>query len=229
MNAMTKAHEIRRQAAKKWNCDVSIIHFGECLRMAHKKDEIEMNNTIKMTSNQGQDFYFTIAKGKIEEATVETARGILPIINPAMTHSGKVMLSGRVVDSAGKKVRIMVEFNSTAVRDELAATKPAEVNPEEVITGLAELKKAVATYNREDEKAIRVMESGSSVFAKRTVKTSDIDRLKKKYPEAAQYLRAVAYRRAANDKKSTAGRKAINMLMGGASATDAAAIMDNWI
>lgn len=33
-NAMTKAWEIRRRAAKKFNCKVMEIDFAECLRMA---------------------------------------------------------------------------------------------------------------------------------------------------------------------------------------------------
>lgn len=41
MNAMKKAHEIRRAAAAKFNCKVSEIHFGECLRMAHNGYRIE--------------------------------------------------------------------------------------------------------------------------------------------------------------------------------------------
>lgn len=41
MNAMTKAHKIRKEAAAKFNCKVSEIHFGECLRLAHKKEDIK--------------------------------------------------------------------------------------------------------------------------------------------------------------------------------------------
>lgn len=40
MNAMTKAHEIRKAAAEKWNCNISEIHFGECLRLAHKNSPL---------------------------------------------------------------------------------------------------------------------------------------------------------------------------------------------
>lgn len=40
MNAMTKAHEIRKAAAEKWNCKVSEICFAECLRMAHNGEEL---------------------------------------------------------------------------------------------------------------------------------------------------------------------------------------------
>jgi hypothetical protein len=184
---------------------------------------------ISMTSDQGQKFNFAIADGTIVEATVETARGVLPIINPAMTSSGKVLLSGRVADKEGRKKRIMVEFKSTDVRDELAATKPREIKPEDVITGLAELKTAVATYNQEENEATQVIESGSSVFAKRTVTRDDVETLKEKYPEAAEYMRATRYTLASNDKKSAAGRKAEKMLIAGAAATDAADIMDNWV
>jgi len=43
MNAMTRAHQIRRAAAEKFNCKVSEIHFGECLRLAHKTtDGVDM-------------------------------------------------------------------------------------------------------------------------------------------------------------------------------------------
>lgn len=42
MNAMKKAHEIRKAAAVKFNCAVSEIHFGECLRLAHNSKELEM-------------------------------------------------------------------------------------------------------------------------------------------------------------------------------------------
>lgn len=48
MNTMKKAHEIRKAAAERWNCKVSEIHFGECLRLAHNTEEKEMKkNTVK--------------------------------------------------------------------------------------------------------------------------------------------------------------------------------------
>lgn len=52
MNAMTKAHKIRRAAAKKLNCKVSEIHFGECLRMAHNNEEIETKATPQQLAIQ---------------------------------------------------------------------------------------------------------------------------------------------------------------------------------
>lgn len=53
MNVMTKAHQIRKAAAVKFNCPVSEIHFGECLRMAHN-EEIEMKKiTVLEAARQG--------------------------------------------------------------------------------------------------------------------------------------------------------------------------------
>lgn len=46
MNAMTKAHEIRKAAAAKFNCDASEIHSGECLRMAHNNEEVEVKEIV---------------------------------------------------------------------------------------------------------------------------------------------------------------------------------------
>lgn len=54
MNAMKKAHQIRKAAAVKWNCEVSEIHFGECLRLAHKKEDIEMEKTIEIRTTTGK-------------------------------------------------------------------------------------------------------------------------------------------------------------------------------
>lgn len=46
MNAMTKAHQIRKAAAVKFNCKASEIHFGECLRMAHNGEEITVEEVV---------------------------------------------------------------------------------------------------------------------------------------------------------------------------------------
>ena len=217
-------YQAAKAAAKDvWNWR---LEWSEAMKKAWRKI---MKKEISMMSNQGQKFSFLVADGAIVEATVETDRGILQIINPAMTSSGTVFLSGRYLTPQGRKKRVVVEFDSTAVRDELAKTKPVTMNPEEVISGLAELKAKVASYNREDARATQVMESGSSVFAKRTVTTAAIAALKLKYPEAAEYMRACSYRQASNDKKMSAGIKAAKMLMNGASAASAADVMDNWI
>ena len=52
MNAMTKAHQIRKAAAAKWNCEVSEICFAECLRMAWNNEEIEMAEYFVITDKK---------------------------------------------------------------------------------------------------------------------------------------------------------------------------------
>ncbi len=49
-NTMKRAHEIKRQAAKRWNCKTSEIMFGICLKMAwtEKKEKIEMSAAERM-------------------------------------------------------------------------------------------------------------------------------------------------------------------------------------
>lgn len=41
MSTMQRAHEIRRQAAKRWGCPVSEIVFAECLKMAHEEAKMQ--------------------------------------------------------------------------------------------------------------------------------------------------------------------------------------------
>ena len=41
MNTMQRAHEIRKAAADKWICEPSEIIFAECLKMAHRNEELE--------------------------------------------------------------------------------------------------------------------------------------------------------------------------------------------
>lgn len=64
MNAMKRAWEIRKEAAKRWNCTVSEIVFSECLKMAYAgqsvpqgmftNEEIEtIQNRVKKVAFQG--------------------------------------------------------------------------------------------------------------------------------------------------------------------------------
>lgn len=68
MNAMTKAHQIRKAAAEKFNCKVSEIHFGECLRMAHNYKEIDMraaeNGASKSYSEWAVDYHMVGARNE---------------------------------------------------------------------------------------------------------------------------------------------------------------------
>ena len=48
---MTTAHNIRRAAAEKFNCRISEIHWGECLRMAWASVKEDIIDTIRMFTN----------------------------------------------------------------------------------------------------------------------------------------------------------------------------------
>ena len=46
-NTMTRAHEIREQAARKWNCKKSEIVFSICLKMAHAGEKLMTLDELK--------------------------------------------------------------------------------------------------------------------------------------------------------------------------------------
>jgi hypothetical protein len=45
-NTMKRAHEIRREAAKRWNCKVSEIIFSICLKMVWAGETIETEVSV---------------------------------------------------------------------------------------------------------------------------------------------------------------------------------------
>jgi hypothetical protein len=53
MNTMKRAHEIRKQAAKKWNCKTSEIIFSICLEMAWaEKKESKVKTYVNQYGNR---------------------------------------------------------------------------------------------------------------------------------------------------------------------------------
>lgn len=77
-NTMTRAHEIRKEAAKKWNCKISEIVFSICLEMAWSEkmepkqlkkakrytvtENLENMDTVRVTITS--DFNYTLRKIK---------------------------------------------------------------------------------------------------------------------------------------------------------------------
>ena len=51
-NVMSRAWEIRYNAAKKWDCEVSEIIFSFCLKMAHKGEKL-MTGMIEKVETAG--------------------------------------------------------------------------------------------------------------------------------------------------------------------------------
>lgn len=74
MNAMKRAHQIRSEAAEKWNCKVSEIIFSLCLEMAwaETKKENEMNGSEKQIA-WAEDIKAKALKEITEEAAAEYA------------------------------------------------------------------------------------------------------------------------------------------------------------
>lgn len=67
MNTMKRAHEIRREAARKWGCSASEIVFAECLKMAHRGERIE-----KMKGTEKQVTWATDIKLDAEHHVLQT-------------------------------------------------------------------------------------------------------------------------------------------------------------
>lgn len=65
MNAMKRAHEIRKEAAAKWNCKTSEIIFSICLKMAWAETK-----AVKM--EQGEEFHAWIQKMNGEDVYSST-------------------------------------------------------------------------------------------------------------------------------------------------------------
>ncbi len=65
-NTMSRAHEIRREAAAKWNCNVSEIVFSFCLEMAWR--ESSMKNHKEVVS-------WELSDGRAATVTIELITG----------------------------------------------------------------------------------------------------------------------------------------------------------
>lgn len=105
MNAMQKAHKIRKAAAKKYNCKASEIDFGECLRMAHNGEEIEMKDWTFEAKHNGMIFCWgPMIKGRclldistIDGDVIYTKKGL----GADLTDGRTVMLGLKISDKDG--------------------------------------------------------------------------------------------------------------------------------
>lgn len=98
------------------------------------------------------------------------------------------------------------------------------------VPGLAKLRAARANEARYREEFDQMMEDegndGVNPPVKPAVSSSDIAA---QYPRAALYLKAESYSYATNDRKASAGAKAVRLLTEGGSEDDAKEILDNWL
>lgn len=67
MNVMKRAHEIRRQAAKRWSCNVDEILFSECLAMAHSEAKEVKQDKVNLYGSEKQVDWATRIRSQVEE------------------------------------------------------------------------------------------------------------------------------------------------------------------
>jgi len=102
MNTMAKAHEIRRAAAVKWNCKVSEIHFGECLRMAHKSEETGMEKICEVKTTTGKTLVAKLGETEnhlelsVPELGYNWSGLVIKEVSPAQRKMGLAALAGRI-------------------------------------------------------------------------------------------------------------------------------------
>ncbi len=102
---MKKAWEIRKEAASKWNCQVSEIHFGACLSLAWKS---MTTNTLTKVQDAIASFDFTAEQAPNGSINIYNKKGEWAAIVTNNTveskYRGSKNLCGALVRNAIKTV-----------------------------------------------------------------------------------------------------------------------------
>lgn len=103
---MKKAWTIRREAAHKWNCHVSEIHFGACLSLAWKS---MTTNTLTKVQDAIASFDFTAEQAPDGNINVYNSKGDWAAVvkesgEIERKHRGRKSLCGSLVRDAIKTV-----------------------------------------------------------------------------------------------------------------------------
>lgn len=109
----------------------------------------------------------------------------------------------------------MKEIKAALLAEEAEERETAERrrNLRDAIPGLKELEAAKAEQAAYREAFARAVDSGDGIYP--TKPKSDPEELSARYPMAAAMLRAESYSRASNDRKASAGRKAVERILDG--------------
>lgn len=109
----------------------------------------------------------------------------------------------------------MQEIKAALMDEEAEERETAERrrNFRDAIPGLKELEAAKAEQATYREAFARAVDSGDGIYP--TKPKSDPEKLSARYPAAAAILRAESYSCASNDRKASAGRKAVERILDG--------------
>lgn len=190
-----------------------------------------MNETIITKTEGGLDVTLTITAEKIN-ATL--ALGKFGVINPEVHYGrfrGRDIFRGEAPD--GNNIILLLPQDVIDQALELKST--LRKNEEErVLPGINKLRDLTTEWNYADEQNKRAwnnIENDAHGYKplKATEIYKELEETRKKYPRAALALVAENYQYASDDRKVTAGKKALELLKNGGTMEEAQAILDNWL
>ena len=169
-------------------------------------------------------------KEKYKQQLSTAAREILEHSGLSFALMGdKMAVSPR--DKAVKLVKAhpaeMQEIKATLMAEDAEERETAERrrNFRDAIPGLNELEAAKAEQAAYREAFARAVDSGDGIYPAKP--KSDPEELSARYPMAAAMLRAESYSRTSNDRKASAGRKAVERILDGEDWEKATSDMEN--
>lgn len=122
---------------------------------------------------------------------------------------------------------LLKEAEAEALEAERARLLAAREAKRQLPEGLEDCRAALEAEEDYRQAFSQMMEDGDNDGARPPRKPTIFDFAK--YPRAMLYLRAEGYTYAANDKKYSAGKKALKILEAGGSMAEAQAVLDNWV
>jgi len=177
-----------------------------------------METTI--TTKRGASLHVTIS----ENGDIALAEFVYSGYRPDGVIYGK-MADGRPVeaalDSENSKTFLGIIAMAATIREDVL---------ESAIPGLRSLREALNAEEEYREAINQMMDDESNDGVSPPTKpSSDSSALATASPRAALYLKAENYYYASNDRKVSAGRKAMQILTEGGSEDEARAVLDNWL
>lgn len=110
MNAMTRAWEIRREAAKRWNCRVNEIVFSECLKMAHAGQSVPQAISQLEKIQQAVERF---------SCTTKEWKGMILILDKKGKNIGHVKEDGTIVRKREGSKQLMGALIRDAIKEVL--------------------------------------------------------------------------------------------------------------